>query len=170
MCSGTNGNLRGMVVISGTGSIGMGTTSPSAQKLRVGGMGPLLGDGGNGYSLGIAALAAAVKSADGRGPRTPLLEMILQKYGLDEVDGLLGLAYGPQARLTSWDEVAALAPLVFEAHEIHQCPVAAEILRRVADEICEIAEAIAARLGMAREGEEAAPVVLAGAPRLSLLS
>lgn len=32
-----------------------------------GGMGPLLGDGGNGYSLGAAALAAAVKSSDGRG-------------------------------------------------------------------------------------------------------
>ncbi len=69
LCSGTDGVLCGIVVISGTGSIGLGTTGASAPKLRVGGMGPLLGDGGNGYSMGLAALGAAVKAADGRGTR-----------------------------------------------------------------------------------------------------
>lgn len=69
LCSGTDGVLCGIVVISGTGSIGVGTTGASAPKLRVGGMGPLLGDGGNGYSMGLAALGAAVKAADGRGTR-----------------------------------------------------------------------------------------------------
>jgi len=114
LCSGTDGVLCGIVVISGTGSIGVGAASATAPKLRVGGMGPLLGDGGNGYSIGLAALGAAVKASDGRGRATPLLAMILDKYSLQHVDGLLGLAYGEKARLNSWDEVAALAPLVFK--------------------------------------------------------
>ena len=106
LCSGTNGVLCGIVVISGTGSIGMGAASATSPKLRVGGMGPMLGDGGNGYSIGLAALGAAVKASDARGPSTPLLQMILEKFNLDNVDGLLGLAYGPTAKLSSWDEVA----------------------------------------------------------------
>lgn len=40
--------------------------------------------------------------------------MILRKYGLRHVDDLLGLAYGANAKFANWDEVAGLAPLVFE--------------------------------------------------------
>lgn len=64
--------------------------------------------GGHAYSRTFTRTA---KSA---GPHTPLLEMILRKYELRHVDDLLGLAYGANAKFASWDEVAGLAPLVFE--------------------------------------------------------
>ena len=162
LCSGTDGILCGIVVISGTGSIGLGIASPQAQRHRVGGMGPMLGDGGNGYSIGLAALGAAVRSADGRGAATPLRQMILDKYSLRDVDGLLGLAYGASARFNNWDEVASLAPLVFRAHEERSCPVASAILQQAAAEICVIVETVAARLQMGRNDEVQVPVVLAG--------
>ena len=94
----------------------MGAASATSPKLRVGGMGPMLGDGGNGYSIGLAALGAAVKASDARGPSTPLLQMILEKFNLDNVDGLLGLAYGPTAKLSSWDEVASIASSVYSRY------------------------------------------------------
>ena len=162
LCSGTDGIPCGIVVISGTGSIGLGIASPQAQRHRVGGMGPMLGDGGNGYSIGLAALGAAVRSTDGRGAATPLRQMILDKYSLRDVDGLLGLAYGPSAQFNNWDEVASLAPLVFRAHEERSCPVASAILQQAAAEICVIAETVAARVQMGRNDEVQVPVVLAG--------
>eukprot|EP00960_Hanusia_phi_P073764 768082-Hanusia_phi.AAC.4 len=54
-------------------------------------MGPLLGDSGNGYSMGLAALKAAARASDGRGEESPLLAMILDKYQASSVDGLLVL-------------------------------------------------------------------------------
>ena len=56
----------------------------------------------------------------------------------------------------------SIAPLVVKAHEEAKCPVAASILRQAAEEICTIAEAVAAKLLMGRAGEEPMTVVLAG--------
>jgi glucosamine kinase len=41
-------------------------------RVRAGGWGPLLGDAGNGYSIGCAVLAAVTRGEDGRGQTTPL--------------------------------------------------------------------------------------------------
>lgn len=117
LCSGTDGVLCGMVVISGTGSIGVGTTGASAPKLRVGGMGPLLGDGGNGYSMGLAALGAAVKAADGRGPPTPLLAKVLEKYALRNVDGLLVCEHSCDV----WHPVCACILRICHSFRMHKC-------------------------------------------------
>jgi N-acetylglucosamine kinase-like BadF-type ATPase len=59
--SGTGGSLYGIVVISGTGMIsyGYGATGESA---RAGGWGPLLGDIGSGYDIGLDVLRAIARS------------------------------------------------------------------------------------------------------------
>ncbi|EKX54643.1 hypothetical protein GUITHDRAFT_100118 [Guillardia theta CCMP2712] len=158
LCSGTGGRMEGIVVISGTGSIGLGISQGGSQRVRVGGMGPLLGDSGNGYSMGAAALRAAVRASDGRGPTTELLGMILDKYKVPSADGLLEIAYGKgtdvPAKFASWDEVASLAPLVVKAKREHGCSVASQILEQTAQDICELAETVAARLSCSSSDSE----------------
>ena len=63
------GASPGVVVISGTGSIAYGV-SHHGVAARAGGWGPTLGDEGSGYWIGRRALAAVMRDADGRGPRT----------------------------------------------------------------------------------------------------
>jgi hypothetical protein len=93
LCSGTGGELQGIIVIAGTGSIGMAVDGD--ERVRVGGMGPVLGDAGNAYSIGCAALAAVVKGADGRGPETTALTgRMMEALGISDIqEGLLGSSH-----------------------------------------------------------------------------
>mmetsp|Transcript_62077 Transcript_62077/g.146376 ORF Transcript_62077/g.146376 Transcript_62077/m.146376 type:complete len:331 (-) Transcript_62077:35-1027(-) len=165
LCSGTGGKLEGIVVISGTGSIGLGVLKGRPDRVRVGGMGPLLGDRGNGYFIGQAALAAVAKGEDGRGPKSPLRDLVLGRFGVESVDGLIPIAYGRDGRpgrLAEWGEVAGVAGLVMEAERKHGCLVARKILEECGDGVAEIAEAVAERLAVGRAHEERVSLVLAG--------
>lgn len=59
------------------------------------------------------------------------------------------IAYGKgtdvPAKFASWDEVASLAPLVVKAKREHGCSVASQILEQTVQDICELAETVAAR-------------------------
>ena len=63
------GDEPGVVLIAGTGSIAYGVNQ-TAFAARAGGWGYVLGDEGSGYWIGRQALAAVVREADGRGPKT----------------------------------------------------------------------------------------------------
>jgi N-acetylmuramic acid 6-phosphate etherase len=98
----------GIAVISGTGSIAFGR-SPDGRIARAGGWGWALGDEGSGYAIGLAALRAVARAADGRGPRTTLTEAILARWSLAGPEALVGEVYRtpfPRA------EISALATLV----------------------------------------------------------
>lgn len=64
---------------------------------------------GNGYEIGRAAIAHALKTADGREKRGILEDLIQKRIGNDFVKALDGLL------LMSKDELASFAPLVFDA-------------------------------------------------------
>src|SRR6478735_8206689 len=55
---------------------------------RSGGWGPILADEGSGYWIGRRALAAVMRHADGRGPRTALTPMVLDRLHLGSPDDL----------------------------------------------------------------------------------
>src|ERR671919_128842 len=74
-----NGDEPGVVLISGTGSIAYGVNA-AGYAARSGGWGYVLGDEGSGYWIGRSALAAAVREADGRGPKTRLTPLILEHF------------------------------------------------------------------------------------------
>ena len=63
------GDEPGVVLIAGTGSIAYGVNHDGFAA-RAGGWGYVLGDEGSGYWIGRQALAAVVREADGRGPKT----------------------------------------------------------------------------------------------------
>ena len=71
---------RGIVALSGTGS---GVFFVNGQKSsNLGGWGALFDDEGSGYSIGQAALNAAVKSFEKRAAYTPLQELIVKEWKL----------------------------------------------------------------------------------------
>lgn len=97
------GNQPGILLIAGTGS-GVIARTDSMDDLRVGGWGPLLGDEGSGYALGLAALRAILAAEDQRGPATTL-SAVVRELGLEApeqlVDWVASSAKGAVAGLVS---------------------------------------------------------------------
>ena len=99
----------GLIVIAGTGSIAMGK-SPSDQWGRAGGWGPVLGDGGSGYSIGLEGLRAVLQAKDGSGSQTLLTAILQQVLGLVTWDEIVSQVYGGEL---DRETIASLAPHIF---------------------------------------------------------
>jgi len=144
----------GAVVICGSGS-NMLAVGPGGRVASYPALGEIAGDWGGGGSLGPAALSAAIRGRDGRGPRTSLERLVPRQLGLARpIDVTYALYRG---RLTH-AAIRELAPLVFEAAGAGDA-VARFIVDQQADEI--VAMAVAA-LRRARALRAPVPVILAG--------
>ncbi len=135
----------GIAVVCGTGinCIGRVGRGSSAREARFLSFGPVSGDWGGGRDVGLAALAAAVRAADGRGPRSVLEAAVPAHFGLSdpfEVARAVHLEQMPMGRL------GELAPVVLAACD--EDPVAAAIVRHLADEVIAFAGAAIRRLGL----------------------
>jgi N-acetylglucosamine kinase-like BadF-type ATPase len=143
----------GVAVVCGAGINCIGLAA-DGRSYRFPALGAITGDWGGGSDVGLAALGAAARSADGRGPATVLEHSVPEHFGLTsplDIARVIHLERMPYPRL------AELAPLVFSASSYDQ--VAAGILLRLADEISAFATAAIERLGL---GEEEFEVVLGG--------
>ena len=137
------GEPVGLVLVAGTGSIAYGVNARGVAA-RSGGWGPILADEGSGYWIGRRALAAVMRHADGRGPRTELTPMVLDRLHLGRPDDLVNEVYeGAERRQL----VATLGPLVAQAQDGGDA-VAAEILSDAASELVLAAASVAGRLEM----------------------
>lgn len=147
----------GIAVVCGTGinCLGVGGGRGSEKReARFLSFGPVSGDWGGGRDVGLAALAAAVRAADGRGPRSVLETAVPAHFGLSdplEVARAVHLEELPMIRL------GELAPVVLAVRD--DDPVAAEIVDRLADEVVAFARAALRRLELT--GSDA-DVVLGG--------
>lgn len=103
------GDGPGVLLLAGTGSVAWARDS-RGEMARAGGWGQWLGDEGSGWALGIAALRALVRAADGRGPATGLWPAVRRALGLPEDAGEDALV--PWVAGASKAQVAALAPVV----------------------------------------------------------
>ncbi len=150
----------GVGVVCGAGINGFGRAR-DGREVRFASLGEISGDWGGGADVGMAALVAAARSHDGRGPGTILEEAVPAHYGLRdplEVSRELHLGRLPRARL------GELAPVVLAAGR--EDAVAAGIVRRLADEVVAFARAILRRL----ELTGADPDVVLGGSLLRALS
>ncbi|MCA9195268.1 MAG: hypothetical protein KDB03_26035 [Planctomycetales bacterium] len=102
-------SLEGVCLISGTGSLAWGI-GPDGRSARSGGWGPILGDDGSGYAIGVQALKACLAASDGRGENTQLLQPILDACRLTRIDEIIQWL---DANGNRREEVASLAKLVF---------------------------------------------------------
>ena len=139
-------------LICGTGSIVYGRTI-TGELIRAGGWGYLFGDEGSGYAIGSAALRAVMQAYDGRGSKTYLSELVLERYGLHTPPELVHTIYGAESPRLA---VASLADLVEQAAEKDDL-VAITILKEAADELTRTVAAIYSNLGAS-----AFPLIMTG--------
>lgn len=144
----------GIVILAGTGSIAYGLDA-KGRSARAGGYGYILADEGSGYWLGREALRAAVRAADGRGPKTLLIDLIFETLQVGSLAELVPLVY---ERGMPKYQVAALASQVERARAEGDV-ASTEILAEAARELSLSARSVARQLGFAGE---MFPVVLAG--------
>jgi N-acetylglucosamine kinase-like BadF-type ATPase len=135
----------GVAVVCGAGINCVGV-SPDGRHARFPALGPITGDWGGGYDVGIAAVSAAARSEDGRGPKTSLERAVPVYFGLETPTALAEAIHRQQIPLR---RVTELPPVVFA--EADHDAVAAAIVDRVAHEVVTLAWVALERLEL--EGE-----------------
>jgi N-acetylglucosamine kinase-like BadF-type ATPase len=138
----------GVAVTCGAGinCVGVG---PDGRHARFPALGAITGDWGGGFDVGLAALGAAARGEDGRGPRTTLEQAVPAYFGLDAPHELGEAIHLGRIPLRS---LLQLAPVVLE--EAGRDAEAAAIVDRLASEIVAFARAALVRLELLDEPVE----------------
>jgi N-acetylmuramic acid 6-phosphate etherase len=136
----------GVVLIAGTGSLALARPrglplSAEAAVDRCGGWGPLLGDEGSGHTLGLAALKAAMRAADGRGPDTILRDAVVRRFDAGEPADLVAKLH---AAGVGRREIADVAREVLAAADVGD-PVATAIVTAAAADLAAHVRTLAER-------------------------
>jgi N-acetylglucosamine kinase-like BadF-type ATPase len=143
----------GIAIVCGAGINCFGR-APDGRELRFASLGEISGDWGGGADVGLAALMAAARSADGRGPRSVLETAVPAHFGLGNP---LEVSRALHERRMSDSRLAELAAVVFEL--CGEDAVAAGIVRRLADEVIAFASATLRRLELTQADPD---IVLGG--------
>jgi glucosamine kinase len=138
--AGAFGGGPGILLIAGTGSVAFGRGEDGRTE-RCGGWGMVLGDEGSGYSIGRAAVRAALRSVDGRGAETRLLPVLLDVLGMAVPEAL-----PPWAGRADKSEIAALAVYAVRLADEGD-KVATDLVRTAARDLAGHAAALVRTLG-----------------------
>jgi N-acetylglucosamine kinase-like BadF-type ATPase len=143
----------GVAVVCGAGINCLGV-GPDGREARFPALGDITGDWGGGQDVGAAAVTAAARSEDGRGPKTSLEQLVPAHFGFETP---LQLAEAVHVGSMPRRRFVELAPLVFA--EAANDAVAEGIVLRLADEIVSLVRVALDRIGPI---DEPADVVLGG--------
>ena len=144
----------GIAVTCGSGMNCVGI-APDGRQVRFPALGAVSGDAMDGAgAFGLAAVSAAARSQDGRGPKTELEQLVPEHFGASDT---VALARAIHAADIPWSRLGELSPLVFEAAASD--PVAGELVDRLAAEVVAFVRAAANRLGLTNDEVE---IVLGG--------
>ena len=91
----TLGRAAGVLVISGTGAMGIATAADGGISVA-GGWGRLTGDKGSGYDIGLRGISSALRAADGIGRETALLPAALSYFSVSSPRRLIERFYGAE--------------------------------------------------------------------------
>jgi N-acetylglucosamine kinase-like BadF-type ATPase len=144
----------GVAVVCGSGMncVGVG---PDGRQVRFPALGAVSGDVMDGAgAVGLAAVSAAARSADGRGPKTNLERLVPAAFGLATP---VELARALHAGSVPWRRLGELSRVVFDAAE--DDAVAGTLVDQLAAEIVTYVRAAVTRLELADAEVE---VVLGG--------
>ncbi len=127
------GSGAGIHIVSGTGSIAFARNAQGDERCT-GGWGPVLGDEGSGFWLGLRAAEYFTKQADGRLPKDALYELVRQHLSLKRDDEIISALQNAQS--TGRQKIASLSKPLFEAaaHSVN----AREILKAGASELAQL--------------------------------
>jgi N-acetylglucosamine kinase-like BadF-type ATPase len=130
----------GVAVVCGAGMNCVGL-APDGRLARFPALGPISGDWGGGYDVGLAALIAAARSADGRGPQT-VLEVAVPGYF--EMVEPFDVARAIHLNELPGERLGELSRVVLRVAD--DDPVAAAIVDRLGDEVVAMAAVAMRRL------------------------
>jgi N-acetylglucosamine kinase-like BadF-type ATPase len=135
----------GVAVVCGSGINCVGV-APDGRRVRFVAIGEISGEWGGGFDVGVAALGAAVRSEDGRGPKTTLEKSVPAHFGLVRP---LELTEAIHFERIGQERLGELAPLVLD--EAATDSTAAAIVDRLAAEVVAFARAALVRLELTGE-------------------
>jgi N-acetylglucosamine kinase-like BadF-type ATPase len=116
------------------------------ERVKVGGWGPVFGDEGSAYRIGQAALRAAARDFDGRGPHTVLTAEIAGELGIGEFKDAIRTVYQNELSLRDIAGLSRTADAVAQGGD----KVAHGILRSAGEELAECAAAAIKKLGLSK--------------------
>jgi N-acetylglucosamine kinase-like BadF-type ATPase len=119
----------GVAIVCGAG-INCAGIAPDGRQSRFPALGWISGDWGGGYDVGLAAVSAAARSEDGRGPKTTLEQSVPRYFGFETPTQLTDAFHGRELQER---RVIELAPTVFA--EAARDDTAAGIVARLAVEV-----------------------------------
>ena len=135
----------GVSLICGQGVNAAGI-APDGRTARLAALGDISGDWGGGHDIGTAALGAAVRARDRRGPRTALETLVPAYFGVTRP---IDVTRRIEAGVLEHRRLAELSPRVFAAAGDGDA-VARSILDQQADELVAMARSIIVRLHLTR--------------------
>ncbi len=128
----------GILVIAGTGMNVMGRCA-DGQRFSAGGFGPMLGDEGSGYWIGLEALRAGLR-AEERGFATTVVKEAERFWGLKDRAELVAFAHG-RVRPAFGDLAVVVARCAESGDSLAQ-----HVLRRAGEELAESVGVVAGRM------------------------
>lgn len=133
----------GIVVLSGTGSFAMGINR-KGEQCKFGGWGPVLGDEGSGYFIGVSCLKAVIKEYEGFGTRTALTPKIKDFFCVKEVPELRNIVYSKECDRRV---ISSLSKIVHES-AAEGDSISLEIINEAAKYLADLTDRIVRRLNM----------------------
>ena len=131
----------GLVLIAGTGSASYGRGT-SGQTAECGGWGDLVDDVGSGSWIGLKALQTLVRQADGRLPKSRLMQRVMHFLEIKEISEFkTRIHYKGLVRC----ERARLAPIVFDLAKSGD-KLATAIMVEAIEELCKLAKIVSQKL------------------------
>jgi N-acetylmuramic acid 6-phosphate etherase len=137
----------GLIVLAGTGSFVHGRT-PQGRELHLGGWGPVLGDEGSAYDIGLRGLRTALRSTCSATLHTGLTDALLRALGCANPWMIVHLFHTHQLGRY---EIAALAPVVEEQARAAD-PQARALLKQAATDLAALVALALQELGVAGAG------------------
>ncbi|MCC8977335.1 BadF/BadG/BcrA/BcrD ATPase family protein [Bradyrhizobium acaciae] len=135
-CLGAHSGADGAIVVTGTGSVGVGLID--GREIRLAGYGFPVSDEGSGADIGLQVVRLALRAADRRGELTSLLSEVLEAFDHDPYQAV---AWSEEAKATDY---AAFAPIVVRHANLGD-PVGRRIVERAADAIGDLLDLFLAR-------------------------
>ncbi|MCJ8014258.1 ATPase [Paenibacillus sp. KQZ6P-2] len=145
----------GMILIAGTGSIGLGKNK-AGKTHRSGGYGHLIDDEGSGYAIGRDLLSAVVQAHDGRIPETVITGLVYKELQINSIQEIIGFVYDKR---TNKKDIAALAPVLSEACAAGD-PAALGIAEKSASSLLQLVIPVAEALSLQEDSLAVAGSVL----------
>ena len=134
---------HGIVVLAGTGSF-VSAIGPDGERLTLDGLGPVLGDYGSGYQIGLAGIRAAMASSWTPERKTALEALVPQELEVTTLHDIFDLVYSQHIGRS---RIASVARAVIRAAEDGDA-VACRIIVQAADDISDVLENLIRRLGL----------------------